>query len=288
MKMWKRLFAMILTLAMALSLSACGSFEARVARAAKKLQSTKSMHMDMSVSFDIALSMLGQELGIDFDMDVESDMFMDPLQAKMIMTMNSMGESSSILSYAEKNDESYTLYVSADDGTTWQKRSVDVSELPAQLNASNAMDQLSLFIESAQSFQEVGTEQINGSDAVRYDGTLKGEAVAKAMELSGILDTFSSQFGGELDLSAFDDSSIPASIWIDTKSGYIVRYDLDMTEIMGQVLKTMLSSTMESAGLADMSELVNGVELNNCLASVVLSQFNAVEPFQIPEEAREA
>ena len=288
MKAYKRILALALVLALAMSLAACGTFETKLMRAARKMQDTESLHMDMDVSFEIALGMLGSNVNMDFSLAVASDMFTDPLLAKMETTMSSMGESGHILSYAEKTDENYTLYVSADNGATWQNQSVSLDQLPSQLNASTAMQQIGLFADSAHSFQEVGTEKINGSDAKRYDGLIEGSAVSKALELSGVLEAFSSQFGAEIDLNEMESGSIPASLWIDAKTGYIVRYDLDMTEIMALVMKNVLASTMESAGLEDMEDLISGIELRACTASVTLSQFNEIEVFQIPDEAKTA
>ena len=288
MKAYKRILALALVLALAMSLAACGTFETKLMRAARKMQDTESLHMDMDVSFEIALGMLGSNVNMDFSLAVASDMFTDPLLAKMETTMSSMGESGHILSYAEKTDENYTLYVSADNGATWQNQSVSLDQLPSQLNASTAMQQIGLFADSAHSFQEVGTEKINGSDAKRYDGLIEGSAVSKALELSGVLEAFSSQFGAEIDLNEMESGSIPASLWIDAKTGYIVRYDLDMTEIMALVMKNVLASTMESAGLEDMEDLISGIELRACTASVTLSQFNEIEEFQIPDEAKTA
>ena len=98
----------------------------------------------------------------------------------------------------------------------------------------------------------------------------------------------SQQFEIDIDLSGFEDGSIPVSIWIDNNSGYIVRYDMDMSDIMSQVLKSVLRSMMQEAGLEDVEDLVSGVEMNGFVASVVYSRFDEIEAFQIPESAKAA
>ena len=288
MKTAKKILSLLLIAVTALTVTGCSSFETKMVRAVKKMQELESLHMDMSSSYNIGINLLGDSGNIDFAMDISSDMFTKSDLARIETKVSAVGTYVTWLSYVEKSDSDYTVYLTLDDGQSWQKQSFSLDQLPIQLNTANSMQQIELFIDSAQTFQEVGSEPVNGSDATRFDGILEGAAIKEAIELSGLLDVLSQQFEIDIDLSGFEDGSIPVSIWIDNNSGYIVRYDMDMSDIMSQVLKSVLRSMMQEAGLEDVEDLVSGVEMNGFVASVVYSRFDEIEPFQIPESAKAA
>ena len=288
MKRIRTTMASILLIVMAFTLSGCGSFEARIARAASQMQKLDSMHMDIDLQFSLAVTLLGESVAMDYAMDIESDMFTDPLLARMDMTLQGFGESLPFQYYMEEEDGIYTLYFTSDGGDSWQKQNFKSEEYPGNLATSNAVSQLALFSKSAKSFREMGTESINGSAALRYDGVLEGEIVSEALTQSGVAAMLSEQFGTPIDMSVFAGTSISASIWIDQKTGMIVRYDLDLTEAMNDVLKMALDAVLESAGVDGLEGLTSSVELKDCLFSTVLSQFDAVERFEIPAAAKAA
>ncbi len=284
MKKGKRILAIALLAALVLCLVGCGSFETRMAKAAKKMSSLQTYHVDLDMQISMSMALLGQSVDMDIAMQSAMDAQSDPMRCKMDMTLNAMGMNQQVLGYFEKDGEEYISYASADGGTTWEKKTVTAEDLPVQ--SEKMGENIQIFIECAESFQEVGKEEINGSAATRYDGEISGESVQAAMDISGTWEILSQSMGTEIDESAFSDlGSIPCSIWIDDKSGMVVRYDMDMTEIMQSMAEEMISQTLASIG-ADGIEVE--LDIAQVTVSAVMSQFDQVGEIVIPDEAKAA
>ena len=283
-KNWKKLAALFLTLTMVFGLAACGSFETRMVRAAQKMEKTESMHMDMDMDIDMHLALLGENLDTDVKMSGAMDMHKEPLLAKMDMTVDALGQTVDVTEYMEKNGTQLDMYLKDSITGSWSKQTVDMDEAPGQLNMT---EQFVVFKECAKDFSEVGQETVNGSQATRYDGVIRGEYIEAAVKASGALDALSESLEMDLDEDDFANlGSLPTSLWIDDKSGMIVRYDMDMTEIMQSVMTRAMEDALDQAGLGSVD--LSGVELNleKVTVSVVLSQFDQIGEIVIPEEAK--
>ena len=183
MKKTARIIALILLAAMLLCLTGCGSFETKMAKAVKKMSALQSVHMDMDMHMDFSMTMLGESLDLDANMESRIDMQTEPLRARMEMGMEVLGANMDMLMYMEQNGEEYTTYVSADGGASWESESITAEEAKSQ--TGDVSENLKIFIDCAKSFQEAGTETVNGSAATRYDGQITGDSLESALELSG-------------------------------------------------------------------------------------------------------
>lgn len=284
MKKAKKILAFVLAAAMLLCLTGCGSFESKMVKAVKKMNDLQNFHMDMEVQMGLSMAMLGQSLDVDAKMIFGMDMQNEPMRSRIDMTVEALNTSEQALIYLEQSEDSYTVYASADGGTTWEKEQVSAEETPAQ--SGNMVGNMQMFISCAKSFQEAGTEEINGSAATRYDGEISGESIQTAIDMSGAKDILSENLGTELDEDSFTAlGSIPCSLWIDNKSGMIVRYDMDMTAVMQSLLDDMIKEVLASQGLEGVAlELT----LSKVTVSAVLSQFDQVGEITIPDEAKAA
>ena len=125
MKQLKKILVIVLALAMVLSLSACGAFETKMARAAQKMSKVESFRMDMDMDMDMSISVMGESFGIDANVEAEMDVLTQPVKVGGSMAMDMMGEEIEFLFYVEQTDDGYTLYLSPDDGETWVRRDVE-------------------------------------------------------------------------------------------------------------------------------------------------------------------
>lgn len=284
MKKAKKILAFVLAAAMLLCLTGCGSFESKMVKAVKKMNDLQNFHMDMEVQMGLSMAMLGQSLDVDAKMIFGMDMQNEPMRSRIDMTVEALNTSEQALIYLEQSEDSYTVYASADGGATWEKEQVSAEETPVQ--SGNMVGNMQMFISCAKSFQEAGTEEINGSAATRYDGEISGESIQTAIDMSGAKDILSENLGTELDEDSFTAlGSIPCSLWIDNKSGMIVRYDMDMTAVMQSLLDDMIKEVLASQGLEGVAlELT----LSKVTVSAVLSQFDQVGEITIPDEAKAA
>ena len=212
------------------------------------------------------------------------DMQTEPLRARMEMGMEVLGANMDMLMYMEQNGEEYTTYVSADGGASWESESITAEEAKSQ--TGDVSENLKIFIDCAKSFQEAGTETVNGSSATRYDGQITGDSLESALELSGAKEMLGEGLGTKLSADAFTGlESIPCSVWIDNKSGMVVRYDMDMGAVMQSLMKDMMDQVLASQGLEGFEM---EMEFREVTVSVILSQFDAVGEIVIPDSAKAA
>ncbi len=292
MKNVKKMLAILLVLTMALSLAACG-FEAKMTIAAKKMEKLQSYRMDLDLDMGLSMSLLGQSMDLDMGMQGKADVNTKPMKMKMDMDISSMGETIRMLSYAEKTDAGYVTYVTPDGGDTWVKQTLDGGQLPEAGAATN----FALLFKLAGKFEKTGTETVRGSEATVFSGTVEGEDIAQMLEMSGVMDTLSESMDVELDELGVDLASlggIPTTISVDNKTGYIVRYTMDLTEVMQNLMPAMMdqmtASITEEAGLEglDLSALGLKLDVSKTVMTVELYDFDAAGTVEIPAEAREA
>lgn len=274
MKRTKRCAA-ALAVVLGLSLCSCGSTtDDPLAAAQKQMESVKSMDAHMTMEMD--MQVMGQTMESVTTMDMTCFSEPNKLKAEMTMDMGELG-SQSMSMYAEEKDGSYTMYVF--DGSSWASQAAELSDLE-QYDAKSSMN---LYLDSGSDFQEDGTETINGVEAVKYTGVIRGDKLREVMEASGSLDSMSSltQMGvteDQIEEMLSDLGDMPVSIWIDTEDHYPVQYEMDMTSIMNGLMEKMMDVVGDEAKGLDLS-------VPKMLITMTCSHFNSATDFTIPEEA---
>ena len=288
MKKRKRIALVLLAAALLLSLSGCGTFETRMANAARKMAKLQSLRMDMDLDMSMKLSLFGEALDLDAEMDGQADILLDPVKMSGSLRTEILDEEQKALFFLEQGGDSYTVSFSMDDGDTWVSREAQRKEPEKQ----NAAETIGALAKLAASFEESGTEEIRGSAATVYDGVIAGEDVKLALENTGVLAALGEALHTELDPAALPElSSIPASVAIDNKSGMLVRYTMDLTDIMqdltGTVTEQLLARTLEAAGLGELNLAALGLkmEFTDVKVTVDLYDFDAVEQIEAPQSA---
>ena len=294
MKQLKKILVIVLALAMVLSLSACGAFETKMAKAAQKMSKVESLRMDMDMDMDMSISVMGESLGIDANVEAEMDVLTKPVKIAGSMAMDMMDEEIEFLFYVEQTDDGYTLYLSPDNGESWVRRDVEGVEAPEV----SKTEQLGMLAKLAETFEEQGTEEIRGSAATVYKGVISGADISAAITESGALEQMEElQESTEIDLSGLDFSDlsdIPTTIAIDNKSGMISRYTMDMTDSMQDfkesIMNVVLAQVAKESGMegVDLAALGLTVEIDKVEATVDLFDYDAVKTVEIPQDALEA
>lgn len=271
MKAVRKAVALLLSGLMLLSLSACGAFEAKIARAASRMTKLESFHMDVDISLDAALSLMGRSMDMDLGLSGGIDLKTDPVQMRADMSLEIMKLNKELLSYVEKCSGGYSVAISQDLGRTWDEEILVENGSPAKFKAA---DVLKLVAASLAKFESVGQEQVSGSAAERYDGFIPSESAEKIIELTGLREALSQALGTKLDSEIFSDpGDVPASVWLDNKSGMIVRLELDMSQLMQKVLGAAAEEILKIAGA---EKLGADMEIKSAAVSVTLSQFDSV------------
>ena len=275
----KKWMALGLVLVMLVSLTACGSggssTEDVMKAAQEALNQVTSMRYDMSM--DMTLSAGGQTIESNTHGVIAYNA--DPLtmEMKMTMDMGAQGQYDMVM-YAGQEGDDLVMYMS--DGVNWGKQTLADA---AQLKQYNAQDSMGIYLENIDSFQEAGTEQVNGSDATKYEGVIANDALNEVMAASG-MDEQLAQYGlsGDEAAAIYQDlGDLPVAIWIDQESNLPVQYEMDMTAMMQNIMTKLFENMDVSAEDMDFT-------VDKMFISMTLYDFNNVDQIEIPEEAKAA
>ena len=273
MKKAKRILVFAILAAMLLSLCGCGMFRTRVAKAAIKMSKLESLHADVEMQIGMGISVLGQDVNADATVTGGADIQRDPERVYVNMNAEVAGFEQNMLLYAVGRDGGADVYYSADSGESWTKDSIENDDS----SKSSKADGKSVFLllsDSAASFKEYGKEKVNGSDAIRYNGKITSDELKQALELADVKQSLEESLDVELDDDVFEDlGDVPVSIWIDVKSGMIVRIEMDMSDVMQGLVPVLVDKAMEKA---DVGIGVN-TKVYEVTVSITLSEFDAVQ-----------
>ena len=240
----------------------------------------------------MTMSLLGQTMPLDMRMEGTADVNTEPERSKLAFDVDLLGESVHMISYTEKDGDQIVSYVSQDDGENWVKRSVDGSQLSGLADKKD----LRLLLKLAESFEQTGTETLRGSEATVFTGTIQGEDVDQALRMSGVMDSLRESLGmdaGDADID-LSDCGIPTTIAIDSKSGMIVRYTMDLCEVLQNLMPLLMDQAMSAmaaeTGLEglDLGALGLEIKIERAFTTAELYDFDAVGPIEIPDAARAA
>lgn len=273
MKKAKRILVFAILAAMLLSLCGCGMFRTHVAKAAIKMSKLESLHADIEIQIGMGISVLGQDVNADATVTGGADIQRDPERVYVNMNAEVAGFEQNLLFYGVGRDDGFDVYSSVDSGDSWTKGSVENDDS----SKSSKADGKSLFLllsDSAASFTEYGKEKVNGSDAIRYNGKITSDELRQALELANAKQALEESLDVELDDDVFEDlGNVPVSIWIDVKSGMIVRVEMDMSDVMQGLVPVLADKAMEKA---DIGIGVN-TKVYEVTVSITLSEFDAVQ-----------
>ena len=273
MKKAKRILAFAILAAMLLSLCGCGMFRTHVAKAAIKMSKLDSLHADVEMQIGMGISLLGQDVNADAAITGGADIQRDPERVYGNLMAEVAGFEQNLLFYGVGRDDGFDVYSSVDSGESWTKDSIENDDS----SKSSKADGKSVFLllsDSAASFKEYGKEKVNGSDAIRYNGKITSDELRQALELADIKQSLEESLDVELDDDVFEDlGDVPVSIWIDVKSGMIVRVEMDMSDVMQGLVPVLVDKAMEKT---DVGIGVN-TKVYEVTVSITLSEFDAVQ-----------
>ena len=279
MKRIQRACALVIAMLLLLGLSACGSrepsFEEVMTNATAELRKVENMHCDVSMELTMAIN--GQSLPTTMIMSIDS--ITDPMLAKADMSVSSLGTSMNSLVYVEQDGDTYTTYISA-DGRNWTAQTGQQMPDVSQFTPQYALE---MYLSGSEHFKKIGSDTINGFQAVRYDGAIATDFISDAMERSGLAAQFSAYgLTAEQVLELYRDcEDIRVSLWIDEESGLPVRYDMDMSEAMNTIMGKLMTELLGDTPGFNFS-------LERAQITMLLSQFNNIAPIVIPDEVKNA
>lgn len=253
------------------------------ATAKENIVTTKSarLHMTMDMAFDL------QGETTSMTMKMEEACTQDPLSAEVTMTMDMgrLGKMDTTMYLVQEGKEyvSYTKVsggILGDEDVGWSQSTIDVTDLKQY----NAMDNAKLYLDVLNSFQSAGKEAIGSYNTIRYDGKVTGQDISKMLDTLG--DNVSSMLSTS-DASTMADlfsqlDGIPMSVWIDQKTALPVRYEMDLSGMVNQLMRTMINA------LSSLSSEAVDFQVSKARVTVECSDYNAVAPITVPQEVLDA
>ena len=231
------------------------------------------LHMTMDMAFDL------QGETTSMTMKMEEACTQDPLSAevtiKMDTTMYLVQEGKEYVSYTKVSGG-----ILGDEDVGWSQSTIDVTDLKQY----NAMDNAKLYLDVLNSFQSAGKEAIGSYNTIRYDGKVTGQDISKMLDTLG--DNVSSMLS-TADASTMADlfsqlDGIPMSVWIDQKTALPVRYEMDLSGMVNQLMRTMINA------LGSLSSEAVDFQVSKARVTVECSDYNAVAPITVPQEVLDA
>lgn len=249
-----------------------------IQKAMKNMESVNSMEAQMIMDMDMSVSAEGVEQSAETSTIMDMVCFSDPSKLKVDMTMN-MGEQQGTMNmkiYAEATENNkFAVYMY--DGQNWTSQE---EALPA-LEEYDARSSMMNYIGDASVYELAGEEQIDGINAYKYFYVLPEDEMKEAILTSGALNNLGPVDLDESQLDSMLDGlgDISTYVWIDGENFYPIRYEMDMTEVMDNLMSIIISS---------MGEQAEGVSMRIPEFKIVMTcfNFNNATDFTIPDEAK--
>lgn len=282
-KRTKRAAALALAALMALGLAACGKGNAdgAVNAAVEKLKAAASLDAVM----ELTMSYAGEGEALTMTNTMRVTMFSEPvkLKADVEMKMESGGEeyARTLTTYAIQEGGTVTQY--ATDGASWAKKAAVTDDLTQY----DVRSSLARYLGGGAEYQEAGTEQVGGRDAVKYKGAVSGEALVQLLDDTGSLSSISAMSADQQAKIKENLKELPPLtifVWVDKESGYPVQFEMDMTGLLAD-MEANIDETLGHPGAGSDAAVP---ELGGYVMRMTCFNFGAATAFELPAEAADA
>ena len=224
--------------------------------------------MDSEIVTDMSMEVMGEKM--DMKQVVKSSLFVDPLRMKSVQTVTAAGETMTIESYMIQQGDDIVMYIDMGMGEGFielLRMPVDEFDYIAELNLPLASMITSLDApESA---------VLDGVPVIKLEGVIPKELMDEVMSAMNMDDLVASMGmeGLEIDLAFAD---IPMTMWVDPESKLVLKYEMDMKDLLTAMFNAMLGGLAEELG-----EEVE-ITVNSALMVMTMSNFNNATEFTLP------
>ena len=208
-------------------------------------------------------------LAIDFSRD-EQPAYMNAYWSK---------ESGQLINYL------YSIYNDPDrKNATWLQDKLNENQEASSLNQLDPRYVVGFFLEGMTDVKVAGEEKLGEAKAQKVSGVIRGAALEVALKDSALMSNLNYDVMAKLDEipEAYEAAGdVPVTVWIDQKSGYPLKVEVDLTE----GAKAMIPKMLELSGSRVTDD---SPQYSVCTLSVELSQFDQLPPLSVPAEALSA
>lgn len=280
MKWSKRIFATAAAMMLAISATGCNngggaSVEELITKAQNTMATVESMTAEMTMDMDI--SMEDETIKTTTKANIQTQQ--NPLKMQIdTVTQINMTEldnmEQKMQMFGEEKDGELIVYTNMEGN--WFKQSMPLDGLQQY----SAEENMKLYLDNISSFKKAGGDTINGKSTTKIEGVISGDAMKEAIVDSGIGSAAASFGVTEEDMEAVysDMQDLPVALWID-EEGYVLKYELDMKDMMQKMMDYTMSTLAEQMGM----EIK--LDVTKTLIAMTCDNFNEVNEIAIPEEA---
>ena len=247
-----------------------------VRASAEKTYGAESLHADVSMKISVELAASGMRMKMDISNDAEADVQMNPAVSRIVMKMQMLGQEQTALVYTEQDGEVKNTYISTDDGQTWTT-SDDLQASVPGLSGDGIPGGFRAENWQMKDVREIGTETVDGVATTVYAGYLPKEQFLENKDMQEELPINLDEGVAEV-LDQIGD--IPMTFWVDSKTGRLLQYRMDLQELMTKVLDNSSEENMSASGLK-----IN-YTVNTAIIECKFSKFNEIPPIVVPPEAK--
>ncbi len=241
--------------------------------------SAQIKNMDSVTNIEMEMTTSGLSMTIKSEQNMS--VFSDPYKAKVDMNMDMAGLGNiETQVYLGEVDSKFYAFTNLDG---WAAEELDdsmISKMKEQYSSDAGFD---VYLSNVDSFKVVGTEEINGKEATKLEGTITGQSLKDFVEKTGAMDNLDMS---EVPANLFDElEDLNIAIWIDNENKIPVKMTADMAGMMQSIMSNIYESgELESE---ELSQLGN-ITISKCLLEMTYKNVNSATDFEIPQEAKDA
>ena len=253
--------------------------EALISGAAIKEKELKSM--TYSLTSDIAMTVKDEKISMKMAGDVS--LILEPMTMKMAMKVDGGGVSSTVETYMIPEKDALMMYSLADG--KWTKFAMGDAKALAQYNA---MDNMELYMSGFDIVRLEGKDMVNGKPATKLYCTMADDYLQKALGVAGVQDTLKGSGMSLEDLQKLykDVKDLNYYLWIDDATGAVVKYEIDMTNAMTQVMANMAAALKDDQTAE--KEALSSIKYDKMIMDMVVTGVNNVKEIALPDGAKDA
>ncbi|MCL2323592.1 MAG: hypothetical protein FWC47_15975 [Oscillospiraceae bacterium] len=237
----------------------------------------KMKNYDLVMDMNYGLSVLG--LSVNTSTTSSGTVYSDPMKMKIETKVNILGQEQNIQIYAEQIGDNIVTYTGINNGS-WQKSETPLNNV-SSVSQYNMKDSASLYLENLNNFTQTGIEKINDRDAYKIEGTINGSTLEKLFASNNYLQGASSLGVNNSTISEMfkNMDDMPIAIWIDKGSLYPVKFNLDLSSVLGSMMNNLGNNLT-------ISNYLGLIDINKFSMIITLSNINKASNFDIPSEAK--
>lgn len=256
-----------------LCLSACGKAGERGLAGAQEILSGAGS-LSCGVEMDLGLTLAGESFDVKSICRIDYTSQPETVYLQVSTDMGALG-TREYAAYAASSGGLYSAYIQLPGA--WARQDLPGVEALERYDIRLASAR---WLDGADKAADAGEEELDGQKARRYDLAVSAGAVDGIMEASGAHEALSVL--GVSDAEAREILSglgeIPLSVWVGGQ-GFPLRYELDLTGVMGRLMDAVADT---------LGEDYPAMSIESLTVCISLSNFDAVEPIEIPAEALDA